>query len=155
MYRIARKIHRIVSYLVFLQVTLWILGGLAFSALPFDFAHPTASMNREATWPVIEPYGPGYTQTWRALYDRFGLDFEASLDLSHPDEHWRRYLYFNAGWFTGPCPRRLGARRPPLKLRCRMTYCRAKGQSLRSDTAEGLYAMSQPSSLPQGHAAVL
>ena len=80
------------------------------SALPFDFDRPTASMNREATWPVIEPYGPGYTQTWRALYDRFGLDFESSLDLSHPDEYWRRYLYFNAGWFTARHPAAFGAR---------------------------------------------
>lgn len=36
MIQLARKIHRIVSYLVFLQVTLWVLGGLAFAALPFD-----------------------------------------------------------------------------------------------------------------------
>jgi hypothetical protein len=27
------------------------------------------------------------------------------LDLSHPEEHWERYLYFNAGWFFYRCPR--------------------------------------------------
>ena len=32
-------------------------------------------------------------------YDRFGLDFESSMDLSQPDEYWRRYLCFNAGFF--------------------------------------------------------
>ena len=28
----------------------------------------------------------------------------ASLDLEQPDEHWERYLYFNAGWFFGADP---------------------------------------------------
>lgn len=36
---------------------------------------------------------------WKSLYDRFGLDFDSSMDLSQPDEYWRRYLYFNAGFF--------------------------------------------------------
>ncbi|MDD9717785.1 hypothetical protein PVW48_13580 [Dinoroseobacter sp. PD6] len=74
------------------------------SEVPFDFARPTASMRRTGTWPVIELYGPGYTEIWRALYDRFGLDFESSLDHSQPEEYWERYLYFNAGWFFGACP---------------------------------------------------
>ncbi|WP_373354139.1 hypothetical protein [Pseudoroseicyclus sp. CXY001] len=65
---------------------------------------PAASMRRTGTWPVEELYWPGYTAIWRSLYDRFGLDFESSLDLSQPDEHWERYLYFNAGWFCGPDP---------------------------------------------------
>ncbi len=67
-------------------------------------------MKREGTWPQIELYGPGYGEIWGALYDRFGLDFESSLDLSQPDEYWRRYLYFNAGFFYGHCPREFGAR---------------------------------------------
>jgi len=102
------------------------------SAIPIDAARPTASMARTATWPVIELYGPGYTETWRALHHRFGLDFDSSLDLSHPDEFWRRYLYFNAGWFLGPCPRRFGARllemmvairdAPPDPLVCQPLY---------------------------------
>ncbi len=78
------------------------------SKIPFDFQRPSASMNRENTWPKIELYGPGYADTWRALYDRFGLDFESSLDLSQPDEYWQRYMYFNAGWFFGPCPVEFG-----------------------------------------------
>ncbi|MEL6583007.1 MAG: hypothetical protein AAFQ36_04175 [Pseudomonadota bacterium] len=68
------------------------------------FDRPTASMRREDTWPSIEVYGPGYTETWRALYERFGLDFASSLDLTQPDEYWERYLYFNAGWFLGADP---------------------------------------------------
>ncbi len=76
--------------------------------VPFDFSRPSASMRREGTWPVIELYGPGYTETWKSLYDRFGLDFESSLDLSQPDEYWERYLYFNAGWFFGADPREFG-----------------------------------------------
>ena len=78
--------------------------------VPFDFERPTASLRREGTWPEIQLYGPGYTQTWKSLYDRFGLDFESSLDPRWPDEFWRRYLYFNAGFFFYECPHRFGER---------------------------------------------
>ncbi len=74
------------------------------SEIRFDFSRPSASMKREGTWPEIELYGPGYGQIWKSLYDKFGLDFESSLDLSEPDEYWARYLYFNAGWFYGEDP---------------------------------------------------
>lgn len=80
------------------------------STVNFDFNRPSASMKRENTWPRVELYGPGYGATWRALYDQFGLDFDASLDLSYPDEYWQRYMYFNAGWFFGACPREFGTR---------------------------------------------
>ncbi|MGC9420774.1 MAG: hypothetical protein ACP5EN_17550 [Rhodovulum sp.] len=82
----------------------------ALSAVPFDFDRPAASMRREGTWPQIELYGPGYGAIWRSLYDKFGLDFESSLDPDQPDEYWQRYLYFNAGWFFYRCPRAFGAR---------------------------------------------
>lgn len=78
--------------------------------IAFDFGRPSASMRREGTWPTIELYGPGYTEIWKSLYDRFGLDFEATLDLSQPDEYWQRYMYFNAGWFFGRCPHEFGER---------------------------------------------
>ncbi|SOC05017.1 hypothetical protein [Rhodobacter maris] len=76
------------------------------SSVGFDFARPSASMRREGTWPEPPLYKVGYTEIWKSLYDKFGLDFESSLDRSQPDEYWRRYLYFNAGWFfgaDGPC----------------------------------------------------
>ena len=76
----------------------------------FDFDRPSASMAREGTWPVPPLYGPGFTQIWRALYDRFAVPFEPTLDTSEPDEHWRRYLYFNAGWFFARCPRKFAER---------------------------------------------
>lgn len=78
------------------------------SEVPFDFDVPQASMRREGTWPVIELYGPGYTEIWKSLYDKFDLDFESSLDTSQPDEYWGRYLYFNAGWFYYRCPKIFG-----------------------------------------------
>lgn len=78
------------------------------SSVPFHFNQPTASLKREGTWPEIELYGPGYSDIWRSLYDRFGLDFESSLDLSQPDEYWERYLYFNAGFFYYRCPHEFG-----------------------------------------------
>ncbi len=78
--------------------------------VPIDFAKPSASRRVEGTWPRLELYGPGYTQIWRSLYDQFGLDFESSLDLTQPDEYWRRYLYFNAGFFYYTCPNVFGER---------------------------------------------
>ncbi|KPN62043.1 hypothetical protein AKJ29_04400 [Aliiroseovarius crassostreae] len=80
------------------------------SDMDLNFDRPSASMRRENTWPKIELYGPGYADTWRALYEKFDLDFDGSLDLGQPDEHWERYMYFNAGWFFGACPRQFGAR---------------------------------------------
>ncbi len=65
---------------------------------------PRLACGVEGTWPETELYGPGYTGIWKSLYDRFGLEFESTLDLTQPDEYWRRYLYFNAGWFFFPLP---------------------------------------------------
>ncbi|MEY1556077.1 hypothetical protein AB3Y40_10635 [Yoonia sp. R2331] len=78
--------------------------------LDINFDYPSASMKREGTWPVEELYWPGYTAIWKSLYDKFGLEFESTLDVSQPDEYWQRYLYFNAGWFIGHDPEAFGAR---------------------------------------------
>lgn len=91
---------------LFLDTDTLICGPL--NEVPFDFDRPSASMRREGTWPEVPLYGPGYGGIWRSLYDRFGLDFESSLDLSQPDEYWRRYLYFNAGWFFFRDPKAFG-----------------------------------------------
>ena len=93
---------------VFFDTDTLITGPL--SDLAFDFDHPSASMRRTNTWPELELYGPGYSETWKSLYDRFDLDFASSLDLDQPDEYWERYLYFNAGWFFHRCPHEFGAR---------------------------------------------
>jgi hypothetical protein len=82
----------------------------SFAKVHFDFDKPSASMRREGTWPQIELYGPGYGQIWKSLFDRFELDFASSLDTSQPDEYWRRYLYFNAGWFFHKSPQAFGNR---------------------------------------------
>ncbi|MEM7643298.1 MAG: hypothetical protein AAF366_12305 [Pseudomonadota bacterium] len=73
--------------------------------LEIDFSRPAASMKREGTWPEIEIYGPGYNDIWGVLHARRGGRLEDTLDLDWPDEHWRRYLYFNAGWFFGADPK--------------------------------------------------
>ncbi|APG47811.1 hypothetical protein [Phaeobacter porticola] len=78
--------------------------------VPFDFARPSASLRREGTWPKPTLYGPDMTEIWRALYDRFGLNFDSSLDLNQPKNYWQRYLYFNAGYFYGTCPHVFGTR---------------------------------------------
>ncbi len=91
---------------VFFDTDTLITGDLG--SVPFDFDRPSASLRREGTWPVPELYGPGYTGLWKSLYDKFGLDFESSLDLSQPDEFWQRYLYFNAGFFYYRCPHAFG-----------------------------------------------
>ena len=109
---------------LFLDTDTIITGDL--STLTPDFTRPTASMNREGTWPQPDLYGPGYTGIWGALYRRFGLDFAASLDLTQPDEYWQRYLYFNAGWFLYESPRRFG----DLFLRYATEIRRAPGPEL-------------------------
>lgn len=91
---------------VFFDTDTLITGEL--TSVPFDFKKPSASLKREGTWPTLELYGPGYGQIWKSLYDKFGLDYESSLDLSQPDEYWRRYLYFNAGYFFYKCPHEFG-----------------------------------------------
>ncbi len=91
---------------VFFDSDTLILDDLA--QVPFDFDTPTASRRVEGTWPKIELYGPGYADIWKSLYDRFDMEFETTLDLSQPDEYWRRYLYFNAGFFYYRCPHVFG-----------------------------------------------
>lgn len=93
---------------VFFDTDTLITGDLA--TVGFEFDRPSASMRREGTWPQIELYGPGYAATWKSLYDKFGLEFESTLDLSQPDEYWGRYLYFNAGWFFHQSPQAFGQR---------------------------------------------
>lgn len=78
--------------------------------VPFDFSRPSASLRVEGSWPKPTLYGPGYEGIWKSLYDRFGLDFASSLDLSQPEEFWKRHLYFNAGFFYGACPHVFGRR---------------------------------------------
>ena len=73
----------------------------ALSALSLDLSYPCASMLREDTWPKPALYGPDRPAIWKALYDRFGLDFATSQDTQFAAAHWQRYLYFNAGWFLG------------------------------------------------------
>ncbi len=115
---------------VFFDTDTLITGDLA--GVPFDFDRPGASLRREGTWPQPELYGPGYARIWKSLYDRHGLDFASSLDLSQPDEYWRRYLYFNAGFFFYACPRVFGQRflditlairdDAPRELECQSLY---------------------------------
>ena len=106
-----------------------LIGG-PLSQVPFDFDRPSASLRVEGTWPIPDLYGPGYAGIWKSLYDRFGLDFESTLDLSQPDEYWRRYLYFNAGWFFFRCPHEFGQRFRDYAL------------AIRSDPGEELAAQS-------------
>jgi hypothetical protein len=93
---------------VFFDTDTLITGPL--NAVPFDFDRPSASLRREDTWPEPELYGPGYHDIWASLYDKFGLDMTPTIDTSQPEEYWKRFMYFNAGWFFHRCPREFGAR---------------------------------------------
>ena len=93
---------------LFLDSDTLVIGDLG--RLACDFNRPSASMRRTGTWPEEELYWPGYAAIWKSLYDRFELDFKSSLDLAQPDEYWKRYLYFNAGWVTGHDAPAFGAR---------------------------------------------
>lgn len=78
---------------LFLDTDTLVTGRL--DQVPFDFSCPGASLRRTGTWPK----GDRIDVVWRALYDRFGLDFETSQDRAFGAQDWRRYLYFNAGAF--------------------------------------------------------
>jgi len=91
---------------VFFDTDTLVTGRL--SGVPFDFDRPCASLRREGTWPQVPLYGPGYHDIWAALYDRFGLDIAPTIDPTEPPEYWKRYMYFNAGWFFYRCPRAFG-----------------------------------------------
>ncbi len=93
---------------VFFDTDTLITGKL--SAVPFDFDRPCASLRVEGTWPQPELYGPGYAGIWGALYDRFGLDIGPTIDTAQPEEYWRRFMYFNAGFFFFRCPHEFGQR---------------------------------------------
>ncbi|WP_240558579.1 hypothetical protein [Paracoccus contaminans] len=82
---------------LFLDSDTLVLGDIG--AVPFDFARPSASMRRSGTWPQPPAYRETHESIWRSLYDRFSLDMDGTLDLSQPEDHWERFLYFNAGWF--------------------------------------------------------
>jgi hypothetical protein len=111
---------------VFFDTDTLITGDLM--SVPFDFDRPTASLRRENTWPEPQIYGPDLNGLWGSLYEKFNLDFAGSLDRSQPDDYWRRYLYFNAGFFFYRCPRIFGQRfeeyalavrdTPPVELCC-------------------------------------
>jgi hypothetical protein len=115
---------------LFLDTDTLITGDLA--KVAFDFDRPSASMRREGTWPQVPLYGPGYHAIWSSLYDMFGLDIAATLDPTHPDEYWQKYLYFNAGWFFHKSPKAFGARfltyakavsdHPPVALAAQELY---------------------------------
>lgn len=93
---------------VFFDSDTLITGALG--QVPFDWDRPSASLRCEGTWPEISLYGPGYHEIWSALYTRFGLDIGPTIDQSQPEEYWRRYMYFNAGWFFYRCPHVFGQR---------------------------------------------
>lgn len=90
---------------LFLDTDTLITGDLS----GLDCARPTASVRVEPTWPRISLYGPDFAAIWGALYARFGLGMDATLDTFFAADDWRRYMYFNAGWIMGPCPQALGA----------------------------------------------
>jgi hypothetical protein len=113
---------------LYLDTDTLVLGDLA--EVPFDFDRPAASLRVEGSWPVVPLYGPGYAGIWGALYDRFGLDFAASQHEVWPASYWRRYLYFNAGFFFFRCPRVFGARFLEIAL------------SIRDDPPEALASQS-------------
>jgi hypothetical protein len=91
---------------LFLDTDTLITGDIG--SVPFDFARPAASMRRERTWPVLELYGPGYDEIWGSLYAKFGLDMAPTIDATQPEGYWKRYLYFNAGWFFYQSPQAFG-----------------------------------------------
>ena len=102
---------------VFFDTDTLITGAV--DGLPFDFDRPSASMARENTWPVVPLYGPKLADIWNAVFKLADVDIAPSLDLSQPEGHWERHLYFNAGWFFSRCPQTFAARMTELMVRLR------------------------------------
>jgi hypothetical protein len=65
----ARKIHRWVSYIVFIQVSLWILGGLTFAVLPFDAVVKGGSVMAETETPL---FPEGWVDTLQSKGGAYG-----------------------------------------------------------------------------------
>jgi hypothetical protein len=124
---------------LFLDSDTLITGDLGL--VPLDFARPSASMRREGTWPVIHPYGPGYYDTWKSLYDLFRLDIGPTIDASQPDEYWQRYMYFNAGWFCG-------ASAPDFGRRLLGFACAIRDSTPRAVVVQELYPWLDQIALP-------
>lgn len=95
---------------LFLDTDTLITGDLS----GLDCARPSASVRVEPTWPRISLYGPGFAEIWGALYDLAGVDMQPTLAAQFAPDDWRRYAYFNAGWFCGPCPAQFHALYAPL-----------------------------------------
>ena len=93
---------------VFFDTDTLVTGPL--DRVPFDFTRPSASARVEPTWPEPQNYVADYDSIWRALYGRFGLDIGPTIDPAQPADYWKRYMYFNAGWFFGACPVEFGRR---------------------------------------------
>ena len=113
---------------IFFDTDTLITGPL--DQIAFDFDRPSASMARTDTWPEPPLYGPSYSEIWQAIYDRFDVPFEPTLDTAQPDDHWERFLYFNAGWFYA---------RDPHDFHDRMVHVMT---SLRDDPMEVLASQS-------------
>lgn len=94
-------------HFIFLDTDTLVLADPA--GVPIDFARPTASLRRTATWPKPLPGWPGHRRVWDALYRRFGLDLARHEDRTRDPGDWQRYPYYNAGWFFGQSPRVFGA----------------------------------------------
>ena len=60
MIRTARKIHRVTGYLVFIQVILWIAGGVVFSLVPFDSLVKGGAV-------TVPPANPPFPANWMAV----------------------------------------------------------------------------------------
>ena len=115
---------------VFFDTDTLITGPL--SQVQFDFDRPCASLRREDSWPIPELYGPSYHEIWQALYDKFDLDLTPTIDTTQPLDFWKRYMYFNAGWFFYKSPREFGERLlnfalevrddPPVELCCQALF---------------------------------
>lgn len=64
--KIVWRMHKWLSYLVFLQIFLWVVGGLFFATVPFsalvkggDFVAPPAAAELPDDWQMLVPAQPG------------------------------------------------------------------------------------------------
>ena len=69
----ARKLHRWLSYAVFLQVTFWVVGGLTFAVIPFDTIIKGGAVIASPPTPTIMP----------AELTKLGMQLPSDTPLDH------------------------------------------------------------------------
>lgn len=88
--RTARTVHRVLSYVLFAQLTIWIVGGLTFAVLPFDSVVKGGAVTAPATAPV-------FPDDWMHRIAPYANELESLDGLSAHDSSQGLLMELRAG----------------------------------------------------------